>query len=183
MRTGLYSEILMEVSMKIVLAGIAFAAMAFASTQTFAEGRWKQVENKENCAVWDEEPASNETVSWTGDCKDGKANGYGKQVWRYYDFPKWKGTLRGWRKSTYIGMMRGGKKDGHGVLTWPDGGKYDGQWRNNKRDGKGTWITADGEKCEGIWHYQKMVGQGKTERDGKTMKCSVLDGKISVSNQ
>lgn len=170
--------------MKFVLAGLAFVAMAFtlATTEAFAEGRWKQVENKANCTVWNEEPASNETVTWTGSCKDGKANGNGKKVWRYYYFPKWKGTYRGWKESTYIGEMRGGKNNGRGVLTWSDGGRYDGEWKNNKREGKGIWITVDGEKCEGVWHNQEMVGQGKTNKDGRILKCTVLDGKIRVSN-
>lgn len=77
--------------------------------------------------------------------------------------------------------MRGGKSNGHGVLTWPDGSKYDGHWKDNKREGKGTWISADGDKCDGIWRNQELMGKGVTERDGKTQKCTVLDGKILVS--
>lgn len=170
--------------MNFVSTSLTFATLAvsFASAEVFAEGRWQQVENKANCAVWNEEPAPNETITWTGGCKDGKANGNGKKVSRYYSFPIWRGgRIRGWRESTYSGVMRGGKSNGRGVLTWPDGGKYDGEWKNNKREGKGTWITVEGEKCEGIWRNQEMVGQGKTSKDGKKLKCTVLDGNMRVS--
>lgn len=169
--------------MKLVLTILTLTTLSvsFSSVEVFADGRWQQVENKANCAVWNEEPALNETVTWTGDCKDGKANGNGRKVSRYYSFPKWKGRIRGWRESIYSGTIRGGKKNGYGVLSWPDGGKYDGEWKNNKRDGKGTWISAEGEKCEGVWHNQRMVGQGKTKKDGKELKCTVVDGEIRFS--
>lgn len=169
--------------MKFVLVGLAFSAMAFtlATTEAFAKGSWKQVENKENCAVWTEEPASEETVTWTGGCKDGKANGNGKKVWRYYYFPKWKGTYRGWKESTYIGEMRGGKNNGRGVLTWPDGSKYDGEWKNNKREGKGTWITVEGEKCDGIWRDNKLVSSGTTRHSDSSLSCAVTNGKVISS--
>lgn len=169
--------------MKLILTSLTLSVLVVtvSSKEVIAEGRWKQTENKTNCVVWNEEPASNETVTWTGECKKGKADGEGKLVWRYYSFPKWKGRIRGWRESTYTGVMRGGKSNGHGVLTWPDGSKYDGHWKDNKREGKGTWISADGDKCDGIWRNQELVGKGVTERDGKTQKCTVLDGKILVS--
>lgn len=174
----------MGVNMKFIPTNLMFAALVVTipSEEASAKGRWQQVENKADCAVWNEEPASNESVTWTGKCKKGKANGNGKLVWRYYSFPKWKGRIRGWRESTYIGSMRGGMSNGRGVLTWPGGEKYDGEWTNNKREGKGAWITASGERCEGIWHNQKMVGQGTTEQLGKKLPCVVIDGEIRVND-
>ena len=64
---------------RIAMALLAWSLM---TATALAEGRWQQVENKANCAVWNGEPQPNETVSWTGDCVSGKADGYGKEVWR-----------------------------------------------------------------------------------------------------
>jgi len=33
--------------------------------------------------------------------------------------------------ATYVGSWKGGLRHGHGVMTWPDGAKYDGKWELN----------------------------------------------------
>lgn len=35
------------------------------------------------CRVWNEEPRAGETVTWTGRCIDGKAEGYGALIFEY----------------------------------------------------------------------------------------------------
>ena len=37
------------------------------------------------------------------------------------------------------------KKEGQGVLTWPDGRQYEGGWLNGKKHGEGTFTSADGQ--------------------------------------
>jgi hypothetical protein len=53
-------------------------ACSLAGTTALAKDKvWVPVENKANYAVWDEPPKLGETVMWTGDCVDGKAQGKG----------------------------------------------------------------------------------------------------------
>ena len=55
------------------------------------EGRWQQLENNPSCSVWNDNPQSNITVTWSGACVDGKAQGRGTQVWRSLNEGEWRG--------------------------------------------------------------------------------------------
>ena len=37
-----------------------------------------------------------------------------------------------------------GKREGTGIMTYPNGIKYEGTWKNDKKDGRGTMIYTDG---------------------------------------
>ncbi len=77
-----------------VLGVLAVALVAWALTATAAvvEGRWQQLENNPSCVVWNANPQSNETVTWSGACVNGKAQGRGAKVWRYLEDEEWKET-------------------------------------------------------------------------------------------
>lgn len=49
--------------------------------------------------------------------------------------------------------------DGKGVLSYPDGGRYEGQWSNGKEQGQGVRTWKDGTRYEGEW--QNGIAQGK----------------------
>ena len=40
---------------------------------------------------------------------------------------------------------------GNGIMTWPDGNKYEGKFKNDKRNGYGTFTWSDGNTCKGTW--------------------------------
>ena len=82
---------------------------------------------KGDCKLWNPSPQPGEKVSWKGACKDGKASGKGRAVWK---------TARG--EETYEGEYRAGRKHGRGTAVWRDGRTYDGEWRNGKRHGQGN---------------------------------------------
>lgn len=48
--------------------------------------------------------------------------------------------------------------NGHGVLTWPDGRRYEGAFEKDQREGLGTMIWPDGRKYVGPWHLGKQHG-------------------------
>lgn len=88
------------------------------TTPVYAEGP-KVADNNVGCSVWGE---TNATVSWSGNCVNGKADGYGKAVYRRY-------TASGERKeSSYTGTMRNGMPHGHGVFVGEDGTKSEGKF-------------------------------------------------------
>lgn len=40
---------------------------------------------------------------------------------------------------------------GRGVLTWPDGSKYEGYFIEGRREGRGRFTSSDGDIYEGEW--------------------------------
>jgi hypothetical protein len=80
--------------------------------------------------------------SYSGDCKNGLANGYGIA----------KGT------DTYEGQFKKGKPDGKGKYTWSNGNYYDGDWKDGKKAGKGSMVSKD-TTLTGIWKSDKYIGE------------------------
>jgi hypothetical protein len=60
----------------------------------------------------------------------------------------------------YVGEFKNGKRDGTGVLVFPDetksGGQkqYEGEWKEDKPSGQGTLTFTDGHKFVGTWKYE-----------------------------
>ncbi|CAK70006.1 unnamed protein product (macronuclear) [Paramecium tetraurelia] len=69
----------------------------------------------------------------------------------------------------YQGDWIGNKREGYGILKWPDGSEYQGEWKNNKANGQGKFIYADGDFYEGQWENDKQNGQGifQSQNGGK----------------
>jgi len=50
------------------------------SAEITDEGVWLK-DPITGCGVWNSAPKGNEMISWSGECRDGKASGYGVLVW------------------------------------------------------------------------------------------------------
>lgn len=80
--------------------------------------------------------------------------------------------------SVYIGQWKDGKKEGHGVLAWPDGSRYEGAFCNDKAHGCGKLTHAEGDTYEGMWAEDKANGQGiYVYSDGRVYKGSWVNDK------
>jgi hypothetical protein len=136
---------------------------------------WAETE-RPNCQVWDPYPQRDETATWTGPCRSGKADGNGLLTWQYTDrtgnagTDTYSGTLVAGRRTgygttvssggiRYDGMFQTGQRNGHGVFTSPYG-RYDGEWKDDKPNGFGSFVEKSGAKYEGQWH------EGCLDRDG-----------------
>ena len=72
------------------------------------------------------------------------------------------------------------KKQGHGTLTLPNGGKYEGQFYKDKKQGQGTLTPSNGGKYEGQWHDDKKHGEGKqTWPDGTVYEGEWETGEVA----
>merc|ERR1712023_305464 len=60
------------------------------------------------------------------------------------------------RKGIFI--FRTDKKHGRGVMTWPDGHKFDGNWRNDKPHGLGTMTYPNGDTLKAEFHEDGTHG-------------------------
>jgi hypothetical protein len=66
---------------------------------------------------------------------------------------------------TWSGACKDGFASGHGVLHWTEDGKpdmvFDGEYANGKRNGHGVLTTPDGMRIEGVWVDDKpLSGDG-----------------------
>lgn len=123
------------------------------SDGTTTQGRWET--DTAGCKVWNPAPVPNETVTWSGRCINGFADGYGTETW--YENGKIgnviTGTIIKSRFSgtvtvkypdgiVYKGKLRGtgsGGPDGEGSITYPSGRAYRVRYLNGKR----TWIFPE----------------------------------------
>ena len=150
---------------------------------------WLAAHNKP-CKMWNPGPKPGNTLTWSGDCVDGKASGWGRQVWLSRigeivyegEFHDGKEHGRGIKtyadESRYEGEWRNGKKHGHGTNTWASGGRYEGDFVDGKRNGHGVLKKANGDRYEGEWRYGKHHGQGTiTWRSGNRYEGEWRDGK------
>mgnify|MGYP003330590659 CR=1 FL=1 len=86
-----------EIHLVVTFAGLAVVAV-FVTAQRKPDGLWI-VDPKTGCKIWDDLPAPNEVVSWSGDCRDGYAEGRGTAQW----------VIKGKPVDRYDGEMRAGK--------------------------------------------------------------------------
>lgn len=110
----------------------------------------------EGCQVWIEDSTRRLTgvVTWSGDCVDGKASGYGEIIWTV--------VVDGERATLlYTGEKHAGKAHGQGSLHYWNGDRYEGQWQDGYQHGQGTYYWTNGRRYEGQWQDNKMHGQGK----------------------
>ena len=62
----------------------------------------------------------------------------------------------------YTGQRSGkGKIEGKGLMTWPNGDRYDGEWKKGVMDGEGTYTyAAAGYSYTGQWVKGNIKGHG-----------------------
>ena len=112
--------------------------------------------------------------TYTGDCKEGKANGKGKSA----------GT------DEYEGEFINGYPDGKGMYIWKDGHYYDGSFKKGKKEGEGNMyyesVSGDDSIITGFWKKDKYFGQYEKQfivisstNQINRVQCSLVDKKGS----
>ena len=120
-----------------VLISASIAAALWLSPAGAAEDDWI-LDGRTGCAVWNPNPAPNESVSWLGDCVDGKASGKGLLTY----------TVGDKFYSRYEGDERGGKHHGFGIITFADERRVETKWWDGKPVGEGVMILPDGRRIK-----------------------------------
>lgn len=143
------------------LLGIALPALAQSQTPEWITDRTN------GCGVSNPSPKPNETISWSGKCANGKAEGRGVLQW----FRDGKPTGR------YEGEYRGGRMNGRGVYAFSNGNRYEGDWLNDDFHGRGAFIYANGNRYDGEFRNDRPNGVGTYKRaDGTTYSGSWTNG-------
>ena len=60
----------------------------------------------------------------------------------------------------YIGQFKNGKREGYGIMFFPDGGRYEGNWDNDLANGKGIEYYRNGDRYEGEYFKDEEDGEG-----------------------
>ena len=127
----------------IVVAAILIAA---GFGPAIAQVGARMTDERSACSVWDPLPVPDETVSWTGGCKDGLFDGQGVYV--------------GFDGMRYDGEWKNGNFDGHGKLSFLSGVRYEGQFRANSYSGFGSMILPNGARYDGEYLLNTPHGIG-----------------------
>lgn len=129
------------------------------------------VDARNGCWVWNPNPQPGEAVTWSGRCPRGPAEGNGRGEWRW--------TAEGRAQvETFSGALRNGRLEGRGVVTWPNGNRYDGEWRDGRQHGRGVLTGPNGNRYDGEWRDDRQNGRGVfTWPDGSRSDGEWRDGR------
>jgi hypothetical protein len=106
------------------------------------------VDEKTGCKVWSVRPTT-ESVSWSGSCGNGLAQGRGILQWLNKDR----------LVDRYEGELWYGKRNGQGKITLANGVQYEGSWRDGVQNGQGKLTLANGDRYEGEFQNGIQSGQ------------------------
>jgi hypothetical protein len=177
-----------------ILAFISIASSFSGETNTFfsALGKFVTCSNT-NCLVWNSYPKENETVTWTGGIKDGKAHGKGAVQWFTNGVPS----------TAFEGELKDGLSDGHGIsksklgsvegdwekgklvskivtIREATGAMYVGEHKNGSKEGRGKITFPDGNYYEGEFRKGRQHGFGEeTMAGGHRYKGEFADGRFN----
>ena len=129
---------------------------------------WMEVTGHPDCYVWNPNLQPDETVTWTGGCAGGRAQGEGTVRW------VWDG---GKETSESTGNLKDGKAHGQGVERFADGGGAEGPWVDGKRHGRWVERKANGDVREGSYVEDKRHGHWVIrEADGDVGEGPFVEG-------
>lgn len=151
-------------SASLLLLGAAMSDFAFPAGAG-DDVTW--IADSRGCRVANTFPRPGETITWSGKCKDGFADGDGVLQW----------FLDGKQDDRFEGHLAMGWVEGRGVLAKAEGGTYAGDWKHSMQEGMGRYDAPDGSWYQGEWKNGMPNGQGEYRRaDGKTFSGEWVDG-------
>ena len=146
------------------LAALALATLLLAATpantETPAQPGWI-ADPASGCRLWSDNPQPGQTVTWSGACTDGVAQGQGVAQW----------SGAGSLGRRYEGEIRDGKETGEGSEIFASGSRYDGD--GVLRD----WWTAEDHK-----KYDAIADRLVRQFDGfEPLPGHHIDGRLTLS--
>jgi hypothetical protein len=81
--------------------------------------------------------------------------------------------------NVYVGNFVNGKRDGKGVMKYPDGAVYDGEWKDGQQHGEGKYTWSNGHIYVGEFRNGNLNGRGVyTYTDGAVYDGEWKDGRM-----
>ncbi len=146
-----------------------------------------------DCALFSAGAGPGDSVSWTGQCLDGFAEGLGTATFTHdgqsqsftayfvhgmipdgHIITRWG---QGW---SYDGEAMDGRFNGWGTLTTNTADRFEGYWTDGQMNGFGVLHRANGEIYTGDWKDDRPNGKGELRHaDGTLVEGNFVDGKLS----
>ena len=99
---------------------------------------WIEIALQPGCYVWNPFPQTGESVTWTGECAGGLAQGAGTLTWASDE-----------SQQTSTGRLQDGQRSGHWVHRWAPGNVEEGPYVDGQRSGHWVHRWAPGNVEEG----------------------------------
>lgn len=126
---------------------------------------WEEIQSQPGCYTWTEHYHSDRSADWTGACSGDTAHGRGTySLTAGSEHGSWTATgamMYGKRNGHWVerwadggraeGPFVDGKQNGHWVARFGDGSSFEGELRGGKPNGFGTYVSRDGDRYEGQW--------------------------------
>lgn len=149
------------------------------------------------CKAFDPTADLFDSITWSGTCQNGLAQGPGTLEWHndgetvakaQGEFDAGKQVGRGIFSNDigerYEGEFHDGNFSGQGTYVYSDGGRYDGAWREGVKSGAGTFLYAGGDRYEGSWANDTPDGPGTlTTKNGSKITGVWRDGCLTQEGQ
>lgn len=108
---------------------------------------WMELSNHPACYVWIDRMSDVEPASWSGECRNGLAQGAGTFAWKQDD-----------DSSGRTGFMVDGKRHGQWTLRRPNGDVFEGPYVDGERHGQWVFRQSNGLVVEGPYVDGKQRG-------------------------
>jgi hypothetical protein len=114
------------------------------------------MDEQSGCWAYDSNAGPKNSITWSGDCRNGRADGEGTLTFfeRRREIERLTGTFAD-------GMLQ----DGHVQIAWSDGSSYDGDEVHGQFNGTGVLIASDGSRYDGQWRDDNFVGPANRNPD------------------
>lgn len=163
---------ILPVALAVVLLSLQFLEASAQTPRAQPQAGWV-ADMRLGCKLWSSAPEADETVSWTGPCFNGLAEGNGTAQWFVRGRPgdRYEGDYKSGKMEgrgayaladghRYDGTFRADLPHGRGVFRYASGDRYEGEYRDGAREGRGVMVWADGRRYEGAWRADRPGGLG-----------------------
>ncbi len=124
-----------------------------------------------HCKVSNPTPKENETITWSGECVNGFANGKGTVQW----------YQNGKKTSTFIGNLRNGEMNGKGKILFDNGNTYIGNFKQDMKNGYGKLtLVKDNETIKAINSWEKN-NRGHWQGDVYVIQGIFKNGTLEIA--
>lgn len=142
---GVFVELAQNRLSALGASGGAFRPDGTCAGQAAGTACWKEISGRSGCYVWDPGLVLGQTVTWTGECSSGLAQGTGSLTWVFPDGDEIVET----------GRLRDGERHGHWVFREPDGTIGEGPMVDGEQNGDWTLRRPNGDMS--VLRYENGV--------------------------